>query len=329
MSIFRFVLESSPDFVRCDSLFTFFDFEFRKELRSFVKYPSNGMLWKIWLLGLERSNFTGFSGTKSFLRGRAAAELDLFEKAKVSKNKVAVCVDVYTKVTMVDASLIKMAMDELVSNIDVSPRRITKNTAEFAIRHHLDFYFWFIAYADRDITEYYLAHAINEDQAEAELGVFQNILPSKKGGKYITPINSLFNRWRSSVALKVLGKERPFNWSQLSQFLPDPIFSNTKKSDVCEEKIKKNKYRELASWRSGKVIPSDEKLQGFIDNLLPLCRQRQWFFWYAKAAIGMNQLFFEIEKSKVFSEDELINIFQDFNRYHSAAKSMSNQFQDN
>ncbi len=155
-----------------------------------------------------------------------------------------------------------------------------------------------------------------------------HILPSFNNEKYCAPFGKLLDRWRHRIAVKLLKEDKPISWREFAQFLPDPIRSSRKKSDTCEAKTMNNKYREMAAWRTGNVVPSEEKLRGFINNFLPPCREQEWFFWLAQVAIALNRPYHKIDHLCVFTGDEIVVFFDDYKRYRLAVRTKSSLTSD-
>lgn len=320
--IVRFVVGHLPYVEFGENPLTFFNSDFRRLARRVSKYPGNGELWRCLLWGYNKADPSGFPETKAFLRARCVAEFQLFESCKGSESVIEICVEVYSRETLVDKEQIKAALRDISESNDIN-KKISKISVEFLVRNYFDFYLFLMAYIERDLVDCYISETKDDDQVIMDEGVFRTILPSFDNGKYSVPLGKLLDRWRHGIALKLRQKDQPFGWREFAQFLPDPIRSDLKKSDTCKVRTMNNKYRELAAWRSGVVVPSEEKLRGFIENLLPLCRQREWFFWGAQAAIAMNRLYWKIDQMNVFTGAEIIGFFADYNRYRLAVRSKS------
>ena len=302
--------------------FSFFSVGDRKLINTASKYKGNGTEWSIFLLNLEKNSIdTDFPKTKEFLKIRVQAEQHLFEECKKNNLNIKVIEGIYKKNFLIDESLIKKFVLKLCTEKESFNIDLSQSSINFLIRFYLDFFFWLLAYIENDLENAIKNYLDNKDRKKIEdEGIFLNILPKIDNGKYIPPIEQLFNRWRFAISTKVFKKNQIMSWSEFSTFLPDPINSNRKVTEINMDVINSNKYRELCSWRSGKVVPSDEKLQGFIDNLLPVCREREWWFWSTRIAVAINMLYFELRDDSVFEKCNIVDYFQLFENYRIEIK---------
>ncbi|GAB4167316.1 MAG: hypothetical protein Tsb0017_08960 [Geothermobacteraceae bacterium] len=321
--ILRFIANHGPHCERGESPLAFFNSEFRRLARQASKEPGNSGLWRVWLYGHNKSDPEGFPRTKNFILKRCDAEAELFERSQISDQKLEVPVEVYVQETLVDQRSIEAALRDVLEKNPNKVHAISKTTAATMVRLYLDFFLWIMAWAEKDLIEFYVSETNDTDPALHETGVILPMLPRISNGEYCTPLDSLLDHWRHRIAEKLFNQSKPLSWRKFSAFLPDPTRSSRKMSDTCDLRTINNKYREMAAWRSGKVVPSEEKLRGFIGNLLPPCREQEWFFWLAQVAVAMNRLYQEIDQSRVFTEDEIVGFFQQYKDYRQVVWSRS------
>jgi len=318
--IIRFVASHIPYGERGESPFEFFNSDFRKLARQASREPGNSGVWRMSLWGYNKADPDSFPLTKTFILKRCDAEAELFERCRTSDHKLDVSVEIYAREVLIDQMSVEAALREVLKTLDVSPREISKATATTMVRLYLDFFLWVLAYAEKDLIDFYVCETGYQDPTLLKEGIFGQILPVLNDGKYCTPLDSLFDRWRHRVAEKIFDEMKPFSWRKLASFMPAPTCSSRLASDTDKDKILKNKYRELASWRSGKVVPSEQKLRGFIGKLFPPGREQEWCFWTAQVAIAMNRLYKEIEQLTVFPNDEVVEFFAKYKNYRHAVE---------
>lgn len=321
--IIRFIASHGPHSERGESPLAFFNSEFRRLHRQARNEPGNSGLWRVSLWGYNKANPDGFPGTKAFILKRCDAEAELFERCRKSDRKIDVSVEVYARETLVDQGSVEAALRDVLEKDPDTVGAISKTTVATMVRLYLDFFLWVMAYAEKDLIEFYVSETNDADPALHETGVFLPMLPGITNGKYCAPLGRLLDHWRHRLAEKQFKQTRPLSWRKFAALLPDPTRSSRKISDTCEQKTVNNKYREMAAWRSGKVVPSEEKIRGFIGNILPPCQEQEWLYWLVQVAVAMNRLYQKIDRMKVFTGVEAVGFFQQYKHYRQIVWSRS------
>lgn len=319
--ILGYLFDNADCATRDDSIFSFADTSFRKMVRE-AGHRGSGIEWMAMLTGLEKTMDLGFPKTREFLRNRFAAENSLFKPVDKTSERSERVRRIYSENLLIEDELITAFCETVVQDKNVSRAELFSKHKEFFGKHSVDFYLWLLAHIERDIADsiYSSVSLAREEQDVIEDGAIRHFLPQIQDGKRIRCLSLLFDRWRILYSDKVLGRREAMSIREFAQKLPEPIVGNRASSKMSDDDKRNSKYRALCDWRAGKKILSDEKLEAFIGQLLPVCREREWWYWFAKIAIGLDKLHEKLAADSVYSDRELIEFFKRYKVYQSEVK---------
>ncbi len=302
------------------SMFSLFNHDFRKKMADITSQsPCNGYAWDIFLDGFEKRCDFGLPKTIAFLKKRIEAGKKAHQGNTQSEEWLHRYIQIVSENMLVDRALVEDIYRCIAHNPEVPKSVLLLEHKEFLSVVAVDFYFWLLAYIEQDLSDILVSElSLNdEEQSQAREGTIQHILPKLDDQqKVVGSLALLLDRWRTIFSSQILQKEKPITISEFAKYMPAPVFTDKKPGEMSQEDLKKSKYRAFCDWRSGNKIPSDDKLERFIAQLLPECRQRHWWLWFAKIAIAMDKLFKKITDGGAFGKTGAIALFQTYKNYH-------------
>lgn len=324
LDLIRFIIaESGSSICQNATTLSFFDLEFRRMLRMVKNHLGSGRDWILLFKNLETQDYLFGHRVKSFINQRFKFEMKAYFFKGSYDQKIDYVGRVYSECILADSSQIHSFFSDFLSTEE-------ENKGHIIIRHReilgfclTDFYFWLLANFELDIAEW-ISNEVQLTQEEQELvnnGLFSCIMPKYLDGEYVSTLSQLLDRWREIYSRKRLKYFDIVSISEFASLLPDSINSKSKLGEMTKEDIRRSKYRMFYAWRKGEKIPSDDKLTGFIKNILPPCQERDMWFIFAKIAMSIDRLYKKIEADNVFENDELVCLFQRYGLYHREVRN--------
>jgi hypothetical protein len=323
ITILKYVISNLNVFSESDSVTpSIFGLDFRRTMREFARHPGSGKEWAMSVPIFIKTTGLTWRHAEKFINLRLIAEKELYSFKGSRGDRVENVIRIYSECCFADSAELRKLFSSFLNQQQPTKAEIInkhKHTLGILLT---DFYFWLLAYVELDIAELIAKEVelTEEEQATVDSGVFQHIMPKSEDERVVSSLHQLFDRWRLLYSRKILNKSKPISISEFATLLPDSILSNSKPGDMDDEQREQSKYRMLCAWRAGKKVPSDDKLEAFIENILPPCRERLMWFYYAKTAIAIDLLFKKASTEKVYNSGELVKIFNRYRDYHKEVR---------
>lgn len=302
-----------------------------------LKLRSNGASWFPAILSLRefslRDRFPN-SRAERFIHDRITAEYDCLEEIKrialkpnQTKTDKALQEDVMKRLlhehTFLDSNLIERA-----STVRMSDPERPRIEQQFWQDIRIEFYYSLLSNLSLDIMERFVELGIDSKGSDEMVsqGLMGILAPKREpDGQILYPFAQLLDRWKSVFSED---PNKPLTWRELSKAIPHQSDQEIAKLDPKSREYKDlwdiamdTRKTRLKEWRSG-VLPRDEQLLSFVENLLPENRDGHYAWLVAHLSLIWGRLIkqemhrYETSGSLYDIEDGLLFRYQDIWKHY-------------
>jgi len=250
--------------------------------------------WRSFLLGMpfnETDNPELIQAIR-FLNERIEQEVERYDFwKKVSESQLndeekqkALEDDLFSRLLLPDSFSEWLKSDTTILVAWEKNRPTDASLAQLDLLVQMDFIFSFLAHLEKGII-HYLRNQLQRpllwlpDCGQA--GMMYWVLPRMEKGKVITPLAQFLDGMRHLFDKS----QEPIPWKKMAKYIPVP------ETVMAEGNMAENQIDAMKKWRKSKILPSADRLTGFIDSFTADPDERRCLLYLSHISVALTKLY--------------------------------------